>query len=145
MNENKSKVQLLGQNKQIGFIGAGEYAKNINSSIQKNKAILHTLVSESGLTSWHGAKKFGFINSASDASVVFKDSEISNVVIATKHNTHANFIIEGLRAKKNIFVEKPLCINLKELREIQNEYNKMKIKNILMVGFNRRFSPLITI
>ncbi len=145
LNENKSKVQLLGQNKQIGFIGAGEYAKKILiPAFKKNKAILHTLVSESGLTSWHGAKKFGFINSASDASVVFKDSEISNVVIATKHNTHANFIIEGLRAKKNIFVEKPLCINLKELIEIQNEYNKMKIKPILMVGFNRRFSPLIT-
>ena len=56
-------------------------------------------------------------------------------------------IIKALENGKNIFVEKPLCLNLKELKLIEQKYLEIltssKSKPILMVGFNRRFAPLI--
>ena len=45
-----------------------------------------------------------------------------------------------MRSNKNIFVEKPLAMNAEELQEIVSEYENYK--GLLMVGFNRRFSPI---
>ncbi|MGB9553465.1 MAG: Gfo/Idh/MocA family protein, partial [bacterium] len=58
----------------------------------------------------------------------------------TRHDSHASYVIKALRAGKHVFVEKPLCLNKKELEEIKSVYNQTN--KILMVGFNRRFSPL---
>ena len=53
------------------------------------------------------------------------NNDIDTVFIATMHNTHAKYIIEGLKANKNIFVEKPLAITQDEL-----EAKKQKLKSI---------------
>ncbi|HNW36158.1 MAG TPA: Gfo/Idh/MocA family oxidoreductase, partial [Candidatus Ozemobacteraceae bacterium] len=71
--------------------------------------------------------------------------EIDTVVITTQHGTHARFVGEALAAGKNVFVEKPLCLNWAELAEIETLYGEAckKSPRLLMVGFNRRFSPLV--
>ena len=61
------------------------------------------------------------------------------VVIATRHNLHAVMTTDVLKAGKNVFVEKPLCLNQSELERVIKTYNTVNVK--LMVGFNRRFSP----
>jgi predicted dehydrogenase len=61
-------------------------------------------------------------------------------VITTRHNSHADYVIKSLKAKKHLFVEKPLCLTLEELNKIEAAYSS---SNILMVGFNRRFAPQI--
>jgi predicted dehydrogenase len=76
------------------------------------------------------------------------DPEINCIVIATRHNLHAPLTAGALRAGKHVFVEKPLCLNEKELQEITNAYHSLLITHhssppLLMVGFNRRFSPFI--
>lgn len=63
------------------------------------------------------------------------------MVIATRHDTHADLVIKALKANKHVFVEKPLCLTIDELNEIKKVYSSSK--NILMVGFNRRFAPQI--
>jgi predicted dehydrogenase len=60
------------------------------------------------------------------------------VVIATRHNNHAGFVLQAMAAGKHVFVEKPLCLTLEELAEIEASYSPRKL---LMVGFNRRFAP----
>ena len=64
----------------------------------------------------------------------------------TRHNTHAEFIIKGLKNKKNIFVEKPICLTEKQLEDIAKAYKESRSGDgkgpVLMVGFNRRFSSL---
>ena len=62
------------------------------------------------------------------------------VVIASRHDSHAEYIIKGLKSGKHIFVEKPLCLSMNQLQEIKNEYTG---KNLLMIGYNRRFAPFI--
>jgi predicted dehydrogenase len=49
-------------------------------------------------------------------------------------------VLDGLKAKKHIFVEKPLAIYEDELEKIKQNYTG---ESILQVGFNRRFSPII--
>ena len=61
-------------------------------------------------------------------------------MIATRHNTHAEFVLKALKATKHVFVEKPLCLTLDDLDKIEAIYSS---SNVLMVGFNRRFAPQV--
>jgi predicted dehydrogenase len=92
------------------------------------------------------ARKFGFESATTDVDSVFGDHDTSAVVVATRHDSHAQYVLRALGARKHVFVEKPLCLNLSELDEIESEYNKLLVAGtapMLVVGFNRRFSPFI--
>jgi predicted dehydrogenase len=71
------------------------------------------------------------------------------VFIATRHDSHAHYVLSSLRAGKHVFVEKPLCLHETELAEIRDVYQAAaggnETRPHLMVGFNRRFSPLTLI
>ncbi len=129
-----------------GFIGAGNYASAILiPAFSKAGATLKTITSAGGVSGTHVGHKHGFSISATDNSVIFNDPEINTAVISTRHSSHAGLVIEAIRAGKNVFVEKPLCMSLEELNEIRKVYNETAVENgtRIMVGFNRRFSPLI--
>ena len=61
------------------------------------------------------------------------------VIIATRHNLHAQMAIEAAKAGKTIFLEKPMALNKEELNELVKVLEKTKVP--FMIGFNRRFSP----
>ena len=73
--------------------------------------------------------------------MVLDDSKVDAVVIATRHDSHAELVIEALRAGKHVFVEKPLCLSRDELDAIDATYRDLSDCALLMVGFNRRFAP----
>lgn len=130
----------------IGFIGAGSFtAQVLLPAIRKTGARLKIIASSGGVTGTHLGKKFGFEESTTDVEEIFGDPEINTVVVATRHNTHARFVMEALRAGKNVFVEKPLCIKQSELMEIHKVYSSLIANHsslpLLLVGFNRRFAP----
>ncbi len=87
------------------------------------------------------AKKFHFQQATTDTQTILNDSSINTVVITTQHDSHAKFVVQGLQAGKHIFVEKPLCLTLNELTDIETVLHQNQ-HQLLMVGFNRRFSPL---
>jgi len=124
----------------IGFIGAGSFAQNYLLPNIKN-ANLVTVATSQGHTSKSVAQKYGFNNATCDTDDVIQNNSINTVFIATRHNTHASNVLKSIKAGKNVFVEKPLCMNNEELQEIKNEYEKQNVH--LMVGFNRRFAPHI--
>ena len=62
------------------------------------------------------------------------------MVIATRHDSNATLVQEELLEEKNVFVEKPLCLTPEELSSIEEVYTG---KKLLMVGFTRRFAPLL--
>jgi len=62
-------------------------------------------------------------------------------MILTRHSSHAAFVKESLAAGKNVYVEKPLCVNIEDLPEIEHALTSSG--RVLMVGYNRRFSPAI--
>jgi polar amino acid transport system substrate-binding protein len=86
-------------------------------------------------------EKFGFRSFTTNAQDVFSDKDINAVFIATRHNTHAALTMAALEAGKKVFVEKPLTLIEDDLGRIA-EICGRKSTFRLMVGFNRRFSPL---
>ena len=61
-------------------------------------------------------------------------------MIATRHSSHADLAATALRAGKAVFVEKPLALTDEQLREVEDALSP---DSVLMVGFNRRFAPLV--
>lgn len=126
----------------IGVIGAGNYAGRMLMPVfHRAGASMRALVSNGGVSAAHYGKKFGFATVATDASAVFSDPDISLVVVATRHDSHAEYVLSAIEAGKNVFVEKPLCLTKDELSSIEEAIARKPV--MLMVGFNRRFSPLV--
>ena len=86
------------------------------------------------------AKKYNFSFAATETAEVFGSKEINTIFIATRHDSHKKYIIEGIKNSKNVFVEKPLAINEEQLNKIEKVINETNYNKPLQVGFNRRFS-----
>lgn len=137
----------------VGFIGAGLFSTGtILPILKKLKSVrLKGVSTATGYKGEHVAKKFGFEYFTTDYKEILNDPEINIVFIMTRHSSHAYFVCEALKTGKNVFVEKPLCVNKNQLNEIINTYNSVNVIDttnsvtstnaMLMVGFNRRFSP----
>ncbi len=124
----------------IGFIGAGSFAQSyLLPHIRAWGASLHTVVTTRSLTSSSAASKFGFGQASTNPDDVFSEPSIDTIFIATRHDSHAPLVLEGLRNGKNVFVEKPLALDLDQLKQLKQAVAECKGR--LMVGFNRRFSP----
>lgn len=123
----------------IAFIGGGNYASRVLIPAFKNAgANLTTIVTNGGISAVHHGRKNGFHKASTDIEQAFEDN-IDAVVIATQHNLHATQTLQALEKGKHVFVEKPLALSHKEIDSIES-----KIKNsqsMIMVGYNRRFSP----
>jgi predicted dehydrogenase/threonine dehydrogenase-like Zn-dependent dehydrogenase len=125
----------------VGVIGAGNFTSAMILPCLKNTpARVKYIVSSGGLSGTTLAKKFGIENSTTDRQVVLNDSEIDLVMVTTRHNAHADMVIEALKSNKHVFVEKPLALSLTELEGILEIYNTKRVS--ISVGFNRRFAPL---
>jgi predicted dehydrogenase/threonine dehydrogenase-like Zn-dependent dehydrogenase len=128
----------------IGVIGAGLFTKNVLlptvSHVQGVRLI--GIAARTGVSSRHVGKKFGFAYATTDFRKILNDAGIGSVLITTRHHLHADMIAEALAAGKQVFVEKPLCISPDQLTRIVDAYRGASGTPVLMVGFNRRYSPL---
>jgi len=131
----------------IGFIGSGNYATAVLiPAFKAAGARLATVASSGGVSGLHAGRKFGFSRITTDVASVFDDPEINTVVIATRHDSHADLVCRALRAKKHVFVEKPLALSHEEVSAIDDarrEVAETGFTPIIMVGFNRRFAPQV--
>ena len=132
----------------VSFIGSGNYAAAVLiPAFKKAGAHLRSVASSAGVSGLHAGRKYGFSETTTDSNRIFNDSETNAVVIATQHDSHACFVLQALRSGKHVFVEKPLCLTLSELAEIETTYAELVLGKskppVVMVGFNRRFSPQV--
>jgi predicted dehydrogenase/threonine dehydrogenase-like Zn-dependent dehydrogenase len=133
--------QVKGQNAlNVGFIGAGNFAQNAVLPRIKDKVKFVGIVTAEGNMSRYVAEKYGFTYCADTPEKLILDDNIGTVFILTRHDTHAGYAVQSLMAGKNVIVEKPLAMNFEELEAVKDAYNKSG--KGLMLGFNRRFSPL---
>lgn len=124
----------------VAFIGAGSYAQGSLLPNLPDDITRKGVMTNSGTTSKRVAERFGFEFCTSNEDDILKSKEINTLFIATRHDSHAKYVIEGLKNGKNVYVEKPLCMTLDELVEVQ-QICQEKQKSV-MIGFNRRFAPL---
>lgn len=127
----------------VGFIGAGSFAQNAILPRIKGKCNFVAVATAEGNMSRYVADKYGFSHCLDNGDAVVNNMDVNTVFVVTRHNLHAEYIIKALNAGKNVFVEKPLAMNEQELEAVQEAYqNAASAGARLMLGFNRRFSPL---
>ncbi|HYW79556.1 MAG TPA: bi-domain-containing oxidoreductase, partial [Thermoguttaceae bacterium] len=125
----------------IGIIGAGGFAKGVLlPALAKTPARLAYLADLNAAAAQHGAKKFSVGTAVTDYRLILDDANVDAVFVVVGHHLHARFVCEALEAGKHVFVEKPLAMNAEELDRVAQAASKASDR-IVMVGFNRRFSP----
>jgi predicted dehydrogenase/threonine dehydrogenase-like Zn-dependent dehydrogenase len=131
----------------IGFIGSGNYASAVLiPAFREAGAGLRVVASSAGVTGLIAAKRFGFEAATTDTTGILADNALNAVVIATRHDNHAELLCRALRAGKHVFVEKPIALKAEEIDDIEAAYHDAGTRGtapIVMVGFNRRFAPQV--
>jgi predicted dehydrogenase len=127
----------------LGVVGAGGFVTDkLLPAFSKLDGIdLVGLANRTALSTRNVAQRFHFRYAASDLNELIGDPTVDLVLIGTPHGLHASQVVTALQAGKHVFVEKPLCLKLEELEEIQKALDSSPGR-MLMVGFNRRFAPL---
>ena len=129
------------KNTGLGFIGAGSFTTRMLLPLLPGSGLTKkAIVSSTGVTASHAARKFGFETSSSNISDVLDREDIDAVFVTTRHNSHASIVCRALESGKHVFVEKPLAMSDSELEMVRDRMEEYPDK-CLMVGFNRRFSP----
>lgn len=126
--------------KNIVVIGTGYWGKNLVRNFYELNSLYGICdVDEKTLISFK--KKYPDIQTFTDFSKSFKDSEAKAVAIATPADTHYSLVKEALLAGKDVFVEKPISLHYKEGEELVI-LAKSKGK-ILMVGHILEYHPAV--
>jgi predicted dehydrogenase/threonine dehydrogenase-like Zn-dependent dehydrogenase len=132
----------------VALIGAGGFGGRVTApGLKQAGASLKTIVSRGGVSSVIEGRKAGFENASTDVAAVMANSEIDTIVIATRHDSHAQLTLAAIDAGKHVFVEKPLALTEAQLDLLQESLGRAAAGGRpvnLMVGFNRRFSPYAT-
>ena len=125
----------------VGVIGAGGYVPQMLLPHFKAEGVnLHSIATASGISAHDVGKRFGFSCAVSSSDEVIDDEAVNLIVIGTRHDQHASLAIKALAKGKSVFVEKPLALNHEELDSVATAASNSTGQ--LIVGFNRRFSPL---
>jgi len=125
----------------LGVIGAGGYVPAMLLPHFKTERVeFRSIATASGISAHDVGKRFGFAYAVSSAEEVLDDKDVNLVVIGTRNATHAELARGALGRNKHVFVEKPLALNDEQLESVLEAAGSSSAK--LMVGFNRRFSPL---
>lgn len=127
----------------VSVVGAGSYAGAVLiPAFKAAGAQLMRIASAGGASSVHLGRKFGFAEATTDTAALLADPQADAVVVSTRHDTHADYVIRTLAAGKHVFVEKPLALKLADLERIADAA-RAQPECCVMVGFNRRFAPQV--
>ena len=129
----------------IGFIGAGNYASSmlLPNLARLDKAHLAHVATTRSLSAVNAQRRFEFTTASTNADAVFEDATLDAIFIVTRHHSHADMVCRALETGKAVFVEKPLALTRDQVDKIV-EVIANTGNDRLMVGFNRRFAPLLT-
>ncbi|MCB2102680.1 MAG: Gfo/Idh/MocA family oxidoreductase, partial [Rhodobacterales bacterium] len=127
----------------LGLIGAGAFARSVLLPELKRLpgVTLRTVVARRGANAQQTADAFGFARASSDDAAVLDDPAIAGVIVATRHDSHADLVARALKAGKSVLVEKPLGLDGDQLDAVAAA--RADSKGFFQVGFNRRFAPMV--
>jgi len=112
-----------------------------SSALFSTAAAAVMLCTAGGLSAVATGRNLEFEQATTDEDAVFDNPTIDAVISVTRHDLHARHVVRALDAGKAVFVEKPLCLTLEELSEIEQARKRSgEIPPLVMVGFNRRFA-----
>jgi predicted dehydrogenase/threonine dehydrogenase-like Zn-dependent dehydrogenase len=124
----------------VGMVGAGDYARRMLLPHLKAEGVeFVSIATASGVSARDVGRRYGFARFVSGAEEILTDDGVNLVVIATRHDSHAELTRRALARGLDVFVEKPLALSDVELDAVLEAAAVSSGR--LTVGFNRRFSP----
>jgi predicted dehydrogenase/threonine dehydrogenase-like Zn-dependent dehydrogenase len=129
----------------VAVVGAGSFAQGMHlPNINELPSMYHlqAVVTKTGVNARNVGLQFGANYATTDYQEVLADPDVDMVLISTRHNLHAQQVVQAVEAGKAVFVEKPMALSLDELEQIEKALVKTPVP--FMVGFNRRFSPVVS-
>jgi predicted dehydrogenase len=124
----------------LAVIGAGNYAKSVLlPALARQPGVARAwLVTANGASARRSAEKHGFAACGTDPETALAAPEVGLVVIATRHDSHAELASRALRAGKAVWLEKPVGLDAAQIEEVSEAARETG--GFLAVGYNRRFS-----
>ena len=150
--ETEARVTLRGHREappgriNYALVGAGAFGTAMlvpQMAKRADRYFLRGVVTRSGVQGSNFARNNQVEVLASELGAVLGDPGFHLVVIATRHHEHSDQVVAALEAGKHVFVEKPLAISWDGLERVADSYARLAAPPLLMVGFNRRFSPAL--
>jgi len=143
-----SALQKIEGKIEVGIIGVGSFTQTVHlPNLMKLREFyrIRGICTHDQVKAKYFASRYNASIATTDYKILLNDPKINLIIISTRHNLHAQMVIDALKAGKNIFVEKPLCLTKEELKEILDilKTQNFDYSPIIAVGFNRRFSPFI--
>jgi predicted dehydrogenase len=138
-------TQAPGDNVRMGFIGVGGRGSTHLRNILETKGVEVTWVCDIDPTALDRAattvaQKAGKKPSATEHhDRVLAAKDVDAVLIATPCDVHARLYLDTIRAGKDLYVEKPLCLTVAEANAIVDA--AASSKSVVQVGFQSRYSP----
>ena len=126
-----------------GIIGFGIGQKHFEA-IHKYKKAKVKVICEKNLKKIQYLKKFPEIKITNNENDIFLDTDINLVSIASYDNYHYSQILKSIKNKKNIIVEKPMCLNSKQLNNIKKliSNSDLKIMSNMVLRVNDLFQNI---
>ena len=124
----------------LALIGGGYWGKNLIREFN-NCGVLHTIcdINEEALEKYN--KEYPAVKTTTSWADVLKDNNISAVCIALPAEMHYTFAKSALLADKDVYVEKPITLDVNEAKELIHIAEKNH--KILMVGHLLHYHPCI--
>jgi len=127
----------------VGFIGAGKMANRVHypslAEIEEVEMIAICDLDEKRLNDT--ANKYGIKYRFVSYEKMFSKVDIDAVYVIMPPMSLSKVVIDCLNAGKAVFMEKPPGVNLEDTRRMLEVAKRKNIKT--MVGFNRRFCPIV--
>ena len=122
-----------------GVIGSGDVVSRLvrDSFNIPGKSSVKYIYSKNYAEAKQISNKFKLGKAIKNIKLMLKDKQINCVYIATPPSSHAGYVKQFAKLKKNILCEKPLAINLKDISEIIKICKKHKVN--LVTSFYRRY------
>ncbi len=131
----------------IALIGLGEFVRSThipNLKRLSESVEIYGVCSQRGDVAAAASKRLKATITTTEPQELLKNPAVDAVMITTRHHLHAQMAEEALKAGKHVFLEKPLALTEAEVDSLEKTMSGLRQTPVFIVGFNRRFAPLIT-
>jgi len=124
----------------LALVGAGYWGKNLARNFNALGA-LHSLCDARQSTLDSYGPEYSAVRKTASVEAILNNPEVASVAIAAPAELHYPLAKRVLLANKDVFVEKPLCLEAAEAEELVAL--AAKLERVLMVGHLLRYHPCI--
>lgn len=126
--------------KNVAVVGTGYWGKNLVRNFY-NLGVLHTVCDTNSESVKNFINQYPGTRGTTSFASLLQDDGVSGVVVATPAETHFSLVKEALLSQKDVFVEKPLCLDEQEGAELNELADKHE--RVLMTGHLLWYHPVV--